>query len=79
MADGVQTLDALDIRDWLEAAPFNGALLDISPVRPLIITQVYKRSIASAVKLALGTIYPDDHEISVDRLGSTAGSQLRPI
>ena len=65
MTDGVQTLDALEIRDWLEHAPFNGALLDVSPTRPLVITQVYKRSIAAAVKLALGTLYPDDHEISV--------------
>ena len=65
MTDGVQTLDALDIRDWLERTPFNGALLDVSPTRPLVITQVYKRSIAAAVKLALGTLYPDDHEISV--------------
>jgi tetrapyrrole methylase family protein/MazG family protein len=81
MADGVQTLDALDLREWLERAPFNGSLLDVSPVRPLVITQVYKRSIASAVKLALGTLYPDDHEISVigwdkDR-GTTSGRLIR--
>jgi tetrapyrrole methylase family protein / MazG family protein len=65
MTDGVQTLDALDLRDWLERAPFNGSLLDVSPTRPLIITQVYKRSIAAAVKLSLGTLYPDDHDISI--------------
>jgi tetrapyrrole methylase family protein/MazG family protein len=81
MADGVQTLDALDLREWLERAPFNGALLDVTPVRPLVITQVYKRSIASAVKLALGTLYPDDHEISLigwdkDR-GTTSGRLIR--
>ena len=73
MSDGVQILDALDLRDWLERAPFNGSLLDISPVRPLVITQVYKRSIASAVKLALGTSYPDDHQISVLGWDSTKG------
>jgi tetrapyrrole methylase family protein/MazG family protein len=65
MADGVQTIDALDLRDWHEASPFNGSVLDISPVRPLVITQVHKKSIASAVKLALASAYPDDHEISV--------------
>jgi tetrapyrrole methylase family protein / MazG family protein len=65
MTDGVQTLDAPDLRDWLERAPFNGSLLDVSPTRPLIITQVYKRSIAAAVKLSLGTLYPDDHDISI--------------
>lgn len=73
MADGVQTLDALDVRDWLEAAPFNGSILDISPIRPVIVTQVYKRSIASAVKLALTTIYPDDHEVSVIGWDSARG------
>jgi tetrapyrrole methylase family protein / MazG family protein len=65
MTDGVQTLDAFDLRDWLARAPFNGSLFDVSPTRPLVITQVYKRSIAAAVKLALGTLYPDDHEISI--------------
>ncbi len=82
MADGVQTLDALDIRDWLEASPFNGSLLDISPVRPLVITQVYKRSIAATVKLALATIYPDEHEVSVIGWDATNGvnaAQLIPL
>ena len=73
MTDGVQTVDALDLRDWIEAAPFNGSLLDISPRRPLIITQVYKRSIASAVKIALMTAYPDEHEISIIGWDATAG------
>lgn len=82
MADGVQTLDALDIRDWLERSPFNGSLLDISPVRPLIVTQVYKRSIATTVKKALSTIYPDAHEVSVVGWDSAAGvnsAQLIPL
>lgn len=79
MADGVQTLDALDLRDWLERAPFNGSLLDVSPVRPLVITQVYKRSVAAAVKLALTTTYPEDHEISVigwNRASGVTGARL---
>jgi tetrapyrrole methylase family protein / MazG family protein len=65
MADGVQTLDALDLRDWVDKGPFNSSLLDISPTRPLVITQVYRRSVAAAVKIALTTAYPDNHEISV--------------
>ena len=79
MTDGVQTLDALELRDWLERAPFNGSVLDVSPTRPLVITQVYKRSIAAAVKLALGTLYPDDHEISVigwDKEGGVTSARL---
>ena len=82
MADGVQTIDALELRDWLEAAPFNGTLLDISPVRPVVITQVYKRSIASAVKIALASAYPDEHLISVIGWDASSGvteSQLIPL
>ena len=65
MTDGVQTIDALELRDWVDQTPFNSGLLDISPARPLVITQVYNRAIASAVKLALSTVYPDDHEIAI--------------
>jgi tetrapyrrole methylase family protein / MazG family protein len=65
MTDGVQTLDALEIRDWHDRAPFNSGLLDVSSARPLVISQVYNRSIASAVKLALASVYPDDHQVSV--------------
>jgi len=82
MADGVQTLDALDLREWTERAPFNGGLLDINPLRPLIVTQVYKRSVASAVKLALGNAYPDEHQISVigwDGAANITAAQLIPL
>lgn len=73
MTDGVQTLDALALRDWVDKAPFNSSLLDISPVRPLIITQVYQRSVAAAVKIALTSAYPDEHEISVVGWDSARG------
>ena len=82
MADGVQTLDALDIRDWADRSPFNGSLLDVNPLRPLVVTQIYKKSIAAAVKLALTTAYPDDHQISVIGWDGNAGvnvAQLIPL
>jgi tetrapyrrole methylase family protein/MazG family protein len=82
MTDGVQTIDALELRAWHEATPFNGSILDISPVRPLVITQVYKKSVASAVKLALATAYPDDHEISVigwDASQNVTSASLIPL
>jgi tetrapyrrole methylase family protein / MazG family protein len=65
MADGVQIVDALALREWVEKAPFNSAVLDLSPVRPVIVTQIYQQAVASAVKIALASAYPDDHEISV--------------
>ena len=82
MTDGVQTLDSLDLQVWLEQAPFNGSLLAVNPRRPLIITQVYKRSVAAAVKLALGTAYPDDHVISVigwDAAHRVSRAELIPL
>lgn len=82
MSDGVQTVDALELRAWIEAAPFNGSLLDISPVRPVVITQVHKHSVATAVMQALLTAYPAHHEISVIGWDSTAGvteSSLIPL
>jgi tetrapyrrole methylase family protein/MazG family protein len=65
MTDGVQTIDALELRDWQERAPFNSGLLDVNPARPLVISQVYNRTVAAAVKMALASAYPDDHQISV--------------
>lgn len=64
-ADQVQILDALEIRTWLDAAPFNGSALDVSPARQVVITQVYSPDVASAVKIALLGLYPPDHRIRI--------------
>lgn len=72
IADGAQIVDALELRDWLDAAPFNGSLLDLSPARPVLVTQVYSSDVASAVKLALLGVYPADlsiHVVSWDEEG----------
>lgn len=65
MADEVQVCDALTLRDWVDVAPFNSGMLDVSPTRPLIITQVHEQPVAAAVKIALASVYPDDHAITV--------------
>jgi tetrapyrrole methylase family protein/MazG family protein len=65
MADQAQVIDALELRDWLDAAPFNGSLLDVSPARPVVVTQVYSGDVASAVKIALMGVYPADHDVHV--------------
>jgi tetrapyrrole methylase family protein/MazG family protein len=56
----LQLLDATRLADMAPAAMM-GALL---PTRPALIAQVYNRRLASAVKLALGEIYPEDWEVA---------------
>lgn len=65
MADQVQIVDALELRDWLDRSPFNGSLLDVSPARPVIVTQLHSADVGSAVKIALMSVYPADHRIQV--------------
>ena len=74
MADGVQVLDAVWLGAWTDQQPFNGALLDISPYRPAIVTQVYKAELAVAAQLALGTVFPETHVVHLARWSNPAGS-----
>lgn len=55
--DGLQIADALDI-----AAAHHPAL---EPDRPAVLAQVYRRSVASDVKLTLLNQYPPDHEVAL--------------
>jgi tetrapyrrole methylase family protein/MazG family protein len=76
MADQAQVLDGLELRDWLDAAPFNGSLLDVSPARPVVVTQVHSADVASAVKLGLLGLYPPNHAV---QLVNWDESEARPV
>ncbi len=75
--EDLQLVDALDVAAVSEARPYSGGLLPISPLRPAVIAQVSSDRIASAVKLALSQVYPDDIDvtlITVTRTGSDSVS-----
>jgi tetrapyrrole methylase family protein / MazG family protein len=65
LADQVQLLDASALDEWFRCEPYGGALLDVVPSRPILITQVYSREMATAVKLSLGRIIPDAHLVQL--------------
>lgn len=65
---GLKILDALSLE---EAHP--------DPDVPNLIYQVYDRSIASDVKLALMAIYPDDFEVTVITGAGTDHLEVRPV
>jgi tetrapyrrole methylase family protein/MazG family protein len=65
MAEQAQIVDATALDAWLRLGPFGGGLLDLSPSRPVLVTQVYSREMASSVKLSLGRILPDNHGVRV--------------
>ncbi|MEA2524257.1 MAG: tetrapyrrole methylase family protein / MazG family protein [Thermomicrobiales bacterium] len=75
MAEEVQILDATTLDAWLRREPFGGGLLDIAPSRPILVTQVYSREVASSVKLALSRIYADDHQIRVVIAAGVGGEE----
>lgn len=67
MADEVQILDATTLVQSFESEPFAAGLVAIDPTRPALVCQVYSRHVASAVKLSLGRLYPDDHPVAIVR------------
>ncbi len=66
--NGLQLYDALDVIS-LHYPPFN-------PNAPVLLGQVYNQMIASELKLALMTVYPDEHQVL---LVHEAGTQTQTI
>jgi tetrapyrrole methylase family protein/MazG family protein len=75
LRDSVQIVDGLELAAALDREPFGGGTLPISPLRPALVGQVYNAATASAVKLALGRLYPDDHPLMILRAGGVSGSE----
>ena len=71
LMDGLQVLDATELAglgpDQMTAA--------VIPTRPALVAQVYNRRLASAVKLALGELYPDDWEVRLVRAAGMPGEE----
>ncbi|MBA3451184.1 MAG: MazG family protein [Chloroflexia bacterium] len=62
--DGLQIADAEVLAATLDRELFAAGLLGIDPARPLIVAQVYNQDIASAVKIALTRVYPDEQQVT---------------
>lgn len=75
LRDSVQIVDGLELAAALDREPFAGGTLPISPLRPALVGQVYNAATASAVKLALGRLYPDDHPLTILRAGGVTGAE----
>ena len=75
LADQVQILDATTLVAAVDREPFAGGLVAVDPQRPCLIGQVYAPSMATATKLALGRLYPDDHPIAVVRAAGVPGEE----
>lgn len=76
-ASELQLLDGVLLRSLAEQDPFAGGRLGIYPYRPCLISQVYAPDVASAVKLALGRVYPDDHLVEVLHAVGTPSQETR--
>jgi tetrapyrrole methylase family protein/MazG family protein len=51
----------------------------VNPDLPLLVGQLYSREIAADIKLALMTIYPDDHLVTLVRAAGTTDESLSTI
>ena len=67
LVEEVQMVDATELARAIESEPYSGGSVGVDPARPCVVTQVYARSVATAAKLALGRIFPDDHPVVIAR------------
>lgn len=75
MESQAQLIDGAELARFLEHDPFNGSLPDLSPLRPVLVSQVYAPFIASAVKIALSRLFPDVHAVTIVTAAGVAGSE----
>lgn len=61
LAQGLQVVDAEQLATTVNADPFAAGQLGIDPTRPVLVGQLYNRDLASAAKIALSRLYPDEH------------------
>jgi tetrapyrrole methylase family protein/MazG family protein len=69
--EGLQLLDALEVAGY-NHPPLNG---DLS----VLLGQLYSRLVAGAVKLALMTLYPDDHEVALVHGAGTDNQKVERV
>lgn len=69
--DNIQIVNGMHLRDAMEAAPFSGGLLPISPRQPVFLTFLFGTDAPARTSEALQRLYPADHPVSlVFRAGS---------
>jgi tetrapyrrole methylase family protein / MazG family protein len=75
IARGLQVVDAEELAQIIACDPFASGQLSIDPVRPLLVAQLYNWDLASAVKIALSRVYPDDYLVTIVRAAGIPGEQ----
>jgi tetrapyrrole methylase family protein / MazG family protein len=75
IALGLQVADAEELAAIINADPFASGQLGIEPTRPLLVAQLYNRGLASAVKIALSRVYPDEHAVVLVQAARVPGNQ----
>lgn len=68
-------LDAVQLAERVDAEPFSGSALDVPTDRPILVSQVYDRAAASATKLWLGRLVPEDHSVAIVRSAGVPGDE----
>lgn len=76
MAREPQMIDATSLAMSLERSPFAAGVIDLSPYRPTIVTQVFSRDMAVATKLVLGRLFGDEHEVTIVRAAGTPEQRI---
>ena len=74
---GVDPLAGLQVGDATELALRHHS--QFSPDLPLLVGQLYDRSLASDVKLLLMAVYPDDHRVSLVRAAGTVEAKVTHV
>ena len=75
LAQGLQIADAEELAEITTADPFAAGRLGVDLTRPLLVAQLYNRDLASAVKIALSRVYPDDYVVTLVRAAGIPGDQ----
>jgi tetrapyrrole methylase family protein/MazG family protein len=75
LARGLQIADAEEFAEITTTDPFAAGRLGIEPTRPLLVAQIYNRELASAVKIALSRVYPEDYVVTLVRAAGIPGVQ----
>jgi tetrapyrrole methylase family protein / MazG family protein len=75
VSTAMQITDAEHLAATVDAEPFASGLLGVDPARPLLVAQIYNGALASAVKLALSRVYPDDHTIALVKAAGVSTEQ----
>ena len=75
LAEGLQVTDAEELAATVNADPFASGRLGIDPTRPLLVGQLYNRGLASATKIGLSRLYPDEHLVILVQAAGVSGNE----